>query len=239
MSSISETGYANVLANFERLVSYCREIGDAYRPSNPLLALDALNGLSAECRSALEAVTAAKIKHDNAVKERATLYAGLGKFSTRLLAALEAAGAPKTRIERARALARKIRGERAKNAAMLKTENSGEQSKQHSVSRRSFDSKAEYFGQLVALISDEPAYAPNEPDISKATLAEKTQQLLDSNRAIAQTAQKLSLTRQERDKCFFAEENALRPLGQLTKTYLKSILGNDSPLYKAIGKLRL
>ena len=114
MASTSETGHAKNVANFEDLISFCTGYGAQYNPSNPTLALAALNTLLTNTRALLTALNTSRVPWINAVNAREIAFKPLSPLVTRVINALDSTEASAQIVADAKSISKKIQGIRSK-----------------------------------------------------------------------------------------------------------------------------
>ena len=87
-SSVSETGHAKNVANFQNLIAFVTGYGATYNPSKNALKLPQLIALKSEADSKLADVVAKNTAYNNKVNERQAAFSGLKSLSTRLVLSL-------------------------------------------------------------------------------------------------------------------------------------------------------
>lgn len=241
MASISETGHAKNVANFQTLISFCTAYGTAYNPSKASIKLTALNALLADAQTAMASLTAKKTAYNVAVNARQTAFEPLKPLTTRLLNALSAATANDKILDDAKTIARKIRGERALSKKQTPIAAPAEQpiptEKNISVSQQSYDQLTEHFAQITAILQAEPAYTPNEADLKIAKLTATLAAIKAANLAVTNAYTDLSNTRITRSNVLYKPDTGICETAQDVKTYIKSVFGSISPQYKQISGL--
>lgn len=93
MASISETGHAKNVANFETLISYITAYGTTYNPSRVTIKIPALQTILSNAKASLNAVNAAQPIFSNAVAAQEITFKPLSKLITRVSNALKATDA--------------------------------------------------------------------------------------------------------------------------------------------------
>lgn len=244
MASRSEVGHAKNVAGFSQIVVKCEEFGSAYNPSNSNIKLPAIQQALAQAQLAIQAVNAAKTNLNNATNAREVVFTKLDSFSTRIVNALDASGALPQTVADAKTILRKIRGgskrKKEKSEETVTSEpTEGQQleptPRTISTSQRSFDSLVEHFARLVLLVSSDPNYNPNEPDLTIAALQTKQQGLQAANLSVQQSIAESDSARITRDKLLYYPETGLVAITSDIKKYVKSIYGSTSPEYKTIS----
>ena len=231
MASTSETGHAKNVANFEKLISVCTGYGADYNPSRTELQLPALNTLHTQAQNSLAAVNTANTTFINATNARQTAFEPLKKLATRIVNALDAAGASDKLVQDAKTINKKIQGIRS-GKPNPDTDNT------ISVAQQSYDSLAENFARLVELVSSEPAYTPNEPELQVANLQNTLNNLRAENTTVGNTHTAYANARIERNNVLYADDSGLVNIADDVKKYAKSVFGTSSPQYKQLSRIK-
>ncbi len=240
--AITETGHAKNVANFESLISFCTGYGASYNPNKPTIQITALNTLHTSAAGTLTAVNTAFTPWSNAVGARAVVFEPLSKLVTRVVNALDASDVPKQAFKNAKTIARKLQGKRAtpKNdpppadpAAPAE-----ETSNNVSASQMSFDNRIENMDKLIEVLAAQSGYAPNEIELTTASLTTLVAGMRTTNTAVTNAYTPLSNTRIERNKVLYQDKTGLVDVAGDVKKYVKSAFGAASPQYKQISGLK-
>lgn len=246
MASTSETGHHKNVANFEDLISFCVGYGATYNPSKNSLKIPQLQTQLASVKANITAVTNTSVAFNNAVNARKIAFQGLEKLSTRLVNALDATNATDQLVKDAKTVNNKMQGARGKltkadagknakaidpNAPIVETP------KTISTSQRSYDSIIEHFSKMIAILSTEPSYVPNENELKIATLNTQLTNLKNLNTAIANAYTTVSNSRISRNASLYNPTVGICAVAKEVKGYVKSVFGATSPQYKQISGL--
>jgi hypothetical protein len=242
MASISETGHAKNVANYEKLIADITSLGAAYNPSKANLKLAALNIQLTTAKAAITAVNSAEPAYKNAVSARDVAFAPFSKLITRVNNALKASDTTVQVDDSAMTLVRKLQGRRAtpkktdeqKQAAVA----SGKEVVEISSSQMSFDSRLDNFDKLIKLLTSVTAYAPNEADLKVAALTTLYTDLKTKNTAVTTAEKPLTNARIARNDVLYKANTGVVDITVDIKSYIKSIYGATSPQYKAISGLK-
>ena len=101
----------------------------------------------------------------------------------------------------------------------------------------SFDSQAANFNALVQLLESQPAYAPNETELTAAALRARADDMTDKNQSAAAKAS-ADAARIQRNETLYNDDTGLAAIAADIKKYIKSALGADSPQYAQIKDLK-
>jgi len=242
MGSVSETGHAKNLANFNELLSFVSAYDTDYKPAKASISLAELQKLSNEARNALADLNTLNSAWRKAAIERDVAFKPLSKLMTRVMNALKASDTPYQADENVRTLVRKIHGSRAK--AKLTDEEKqilaaeGKEIREISSSQTSFDNRLENYHKLIKLLSGFPLYAPNEPDLKVEGLTDLYNDLMLKNTAAVTAFVPVSNARIARNTVFYKEDTGLVDIALAVKAYVTSMFGASGPQYKQLAKLR-
>ena len=195
MASTTETGHAKNVATFEDLISFCTGYGATYNPSKAALKLPALATQNTGAIAALQAVKVAKTAFDNATNAREVAFTPLKPLATKIVNGLAATEATSQTVDDVKTTNNKIQGKRAKaiekpTAAALAA--GAEPVKTASTSQQSFDKLIDHFAQMIATLTAEPKYLPNENELKVATLNTLLTDLRAKNTAVISATTTLS-----------------------------------------------
>lgn len=241
MSTNTETGHAKNVATFEDLISFCTAYGATYNPSKAGLKLAALTAQLTAANAALQSVKVAKTAYDNATNAREIAFKQIKPLATKIVNALAATDAAMQTVADARSSNNKIQGKRVKAVEKPSAEAlaaGAEPVRTASVSQQSFDKLIDNFAQLVATLSAEPKYLPNENELKVTALNTLLTDLRAKNTAVINANTALSNARIARDKTIYAELTGLIDVSLAVKQYVKSLFGATSPQLKQVRSLK-
>jgi hypothetical protein len=163
------------------------------------------------------------------------------RLSTKVVNALAATEATAQTVDDVKSTNNKIQGKRAKtvekpNAKSLAA--GAAPVKTASTSQQSYDKLIDHFAQLIATLTAEPKYLPNENELKVATLNTLLTDLRTKNTAVISATTALSNARIARDTALYAETTGMLDVAQDVKQYVKSLSGASSPQYKQVSKLK-
>ena len=246
MSTFSEIGHAKNVANFEDLISFCTGYGAAYNPSLTVITLSNLSTIKSNADSALTSTVSNFNILKNATNDREIAFLPLKPLCTRIISLLKASGVSEQTLKDAITINRKIQGKRAKaiKTPPPSTESSSFDSESDtdvttiSTSQQSYDSKIEFFGKLIDLLTTIPAYAPNEVDAQIASLNAMIAYMKATNTTVITATTNFSNTKISRDNILYKAISGLVDVAQEVKAYVKGVFGAKSPEYKQVSKLK-
>jgi hypothetical protein len=241
MKSISETGHAKNLANFNEMMSFVSAYDTDYKPAKATIGLAGLQKLSDDARNALADLNEQYSVYRNAAIARDLAFKPFSDLITRVMNALRASDTPIEADESVRMLIRKIRGTRV--SAKLTDEEKqilaaeGKETREISSSQTSIDNRLENFHRLIKLLSGFPLYGPNEPDLTVEGLSNLYSDLMSKNAAAVAANVAVSNARIVRNTIFYKADTGLVDIALAVKAYVKSRFGASGPQYKQISKL--
>ena len=246
MASTSETGHHKNVANFEDLISFCVGYGATYNPSKNTLKIPQLQTQLSSVKLNMTSVTNTSVAFNNATNARKAAFLGLEKLSTRLVSALDATNASDELVKDLKTVNNKMQGARKKlkvvfgGKAVTPIDPSApvvDTPKTISNSQRSYDSIIEHFSKMIAILSTEPSYVPNENDLKIATLNTQLTNLKNTNTGVANAFTTWSNSRIARNASLYNPANGVCATAKEVKGYVKSVFGATSPQYKQISSL--
>lgn len=242
MTSISETGHAKNVANFEDLISFCTGYGPIYNPNNALIKLPALNTINTNAKSSITAVNAVLPAWKNAVSSREIVFIPLSKLVTRIINSLSASNVSKQTIDEVKTYARKLQGKRASDKLPPVPDdiNTPVDESQHSISasQMSFDNRIDNLDKLIQLLASITGYAPNENDLKVASLTTLLADMRTKNTSAINTLTPLSNARISRNNVLYTTVTGLVDIAGEVKKYIKSVFGATSPQYRQVSRLK-
>ena len=237
MSSTSEVGHANNVANFQDLIAFVVGYGATYNPARDSLKLPQLNALYAQANNALSNVIHKNSSYIVVVNHRVEAFKDLRPLSTRIVNALDAAGASAEIIKDARTINRKIYGKPAPNKQKSQSANQSTP-KRISSAQLSYDQLVQHLQALISLLEATPDYTINESDLSIPALKAKLQDMIAKNEQVSAPHTNLSNARLERDKVLYHKETGLYTIALEVKKYVKSVYGAASPEFRLINSIK-
>jgi hypothetical protein len=244
MASTSETGHHKNVANFDDLLSFCQGYGTSYNPNKNALKVATMTTQLNSVKANMNSVITTTVAFNNAVNNRKLAFEGLKKLCTRLVAALDTTNASKELVKDAMTVKRKVQGGKLTKADAGKTTENPiafdpnapveATPKTVSNSQQSYDSLIEHFSKLIAILSTEPTYLPNENDLKIATLNTLLTSLKNSNTLVSNTYTTASNARIARNNSLYNKDNGLLAVAKEVKLYIKSVYGATSPQFKQV-----
>jgi hypothetical protein len=191
--------------------------------------------------AALQAVKVAKTAYDNATNARELAFKPLKSLANKIVNGLAATEATAQTVDDVKSTNNKIQGKRAKavekpDAKALAA--GAEPVKTASTSQQSYDKLMDHFAQLIATLTAEPKYLPNENELKVATLNTLLTDLRAKNTAVISATTALSNARIARDNALYGETTGILDVAQDVKQYVKSLFGANSPQYKQVSGLK-
>ena len=231
-----KTNKANQVAAFEKFVGFCNAQSPVYNPSKASIQVAALNTLLTQAQSQIKAADVTRVAYENAVNARQTAFSTLQQTASRIVDALVASGASAEAIAEARAITRTFHS-RAKVLVTPASTTSPDGQEQGGTYRRRLSrldmaSKVQNFEKLVARLTAEPLYRPNEANLTITAITAYANLLRAQNKSVIaayETMQKanraLSIT--------LYDKNGIYGSSQFIKAYIRSVYGKQSHEYNA------
>lgn len=232
-TSVSETGHAKNVANFQTLISFVTGYGATYNPSKNALKLPQLTALATASQASLADVVTKNTTYNNNVNERVNSFENLKPLATRLVNALQITDATAEKVGNAKSLNKKMQGSRAKSVAKT-SDPTAPAPTTISTSQQSYDQQIQHLAGIIAVLQSEPSYAPNETELKIATLTAKQADLTAKNSAVATAYASISNSRIARDTTIYAPETGLCDTAAEVKKYIKSVFGATSPQFDQV-----
>lgn len=233
MPSISETGHAKNVANFQDLIAFVTGYSASYNPNKNALKLPQLIALHTAAQANLAEVVTKNTLYNNKVNERVAAFKDLKSLSTRLINALQTTDATPEKIANAKTFNKKMQGVRAK-AVETPTDPNTPAPSTISTSQQSYDQQIQHLAGIISVLETEPSYAPNEVDLQIATLTAKQADLTAKNSAVATAYTNVSNSRIARDTTIYGADTGLFDIATEVKKYVKSVFGATSPQFAQI-----
>ena len=238
MSSTSEVGHAKNVANFQDLITYCTAYGTAYNPSKTALQLTELNTLLTSAQSELASVTTAKNTFETVTGDRQLAFEPLKSLATKVFNYLSVTDATDQTIADAKTINNKIQGRRSGAVSETPPTEGGTSPNTVSVSRQSYDMLIENFSALIDLVSSVPTYAPNETELSTASLTTFHGNLQTANTNVINAEVAYSNARISRDTVLYSDDTGLIDIASDVKKYVKAIFGATSQEYTTVSAIK-
>ena len=239
MTNFSEKGHAKNVANLGTLITFASGFGTGYNPSKQSITLPALNSLREEAQKNLVTLNTNFTNWSVAVEVQQHRFEGLNVLLTRILNSVEASDVSPAVCTGVKALNKKLQGTRNRKQAITPSPENAEsqeaKSPTSSTSRLSLDSRMENFEKLTQLLSEQPGYHPNEPDLQLSSLQALLTDFKKNNEAVKTTQMVLSNARISRNKLFYDRETGLVKVASDFKKYVKSVFGATSPEYSQVS----
>ena len=238
MNSNKKSHQQNV-DNLELIIAMVTTFEPAYDPSEARLSIPNLKLVKTNGDAVLLHLKEAEIDCGFAVTARTTVFGGFDGFVTRVINAFRISDVPEQTIVQCESIVRKLRNKKASEDEAPAEKAEGDEHEEpgrHNKRRNgSFGTKIENFGKLIVLLKTQPAYKPNEKDLTVAALTKKHAALkLANSNCIRKDATAESL-RRERYKVIYSAKNGLVDIALDSKLYVKSAYGATSTQYKSIS----
>lgn len=236
--SVSETGHAKNVANFQDLILFCEGHGATYNPSKESLKIPQLKALYQEALDKISATKNQKTAFDNATNDRRNAFSDLKPLSTKIINAFAVSGADTLAISDVKGINKKLQGKSSTKTETTELKVDGEVApKSISTSQQSYDRQIDHFANLVQVLEQNTAYSPNENDLKTNTLQTKLSHLQSKNTALINAYTQYSNAMIDRNQTLYNPLSGLVQVAKEVKLYIKSVFGATSPQYKQISDL--
>lgn len=232
--SISETGHAINVANFETLITVCIGHGAVYNPVNPAIQVPQLQAKLLLAQQKLNATVAQKAVFNTAVNERIEAFSNLEVLCTQVYNAFAVSGATPLDISDLQTINKKIQGQSKKKA----TASPGTPAPAEvSTSQQSYDSKLNFFTNFIQYLQAKPIYNPNENHLKMPILQTKLAYMTLKNQNVDTAVFSYNQSLNDRNDELYNPTLGLVQTSKEVKKYAKSIFGATSPEYKQLNSI--
>ena len=232
--AVIETGHAINIANFKKMIDFCESFADKYKPSRDALMVDQMLILWQTADLAHQALTTAIQNAKEPINQREILFEPIDKLVTRTLNYFESTEASDQIKLDAKGLADRYRGS---NVKVKKLPDGTADPNDVSKSHQSYVMKGDTFRQLVELYAAQPLYAPNEADLTIATLTGISNNMKSLNDSIGTILAPVENARITRDNALYAEKTGVIDIALACKDYVQGAFGASSPESKMVRGL--
>lgn len=235
--STSEVGHAKNVANFNKMIEYCKSLGADYKPTNPLSKLENLETKYDESEVALYDVSVQKSPHTAAVNARQATFANLDFLASEIGYGITSMSEDERIFDDAQTLIRKIRG----YASTPKTnddQEGQETAEAYSNSQQSFDNLVNHFKSLIEIVKTIPEYVPEEDELKIAALETYWIELDKANKAVVVAYEPYSKAMQHRDFLLYDKKSGMLLMTKKVKSYIKQKYKLKSPQAERINSFK-
>jgi len=233
--SVSETGHAKNVANFQSLISFCSGFGAVYNPSKESLKIPQLQSLLQSAQDKINSTITQKTSFDNATNSRRNAFADLKPLSTKITNAFAVSGVEQLGISNMKSMNKKLQGTTSKKASATAEDSQPDTGKTISTSQQSYDKMVEHFSSIIEILIQNPAYNPNENDLKVTSLQDKLSDMQTKNSELIDAYTQYSNAMLERNQVLYNPLSGLVQTSKEIKQYVKSIFGASSPQFKQIN----
>ena len=235
MATVSETGHAVNISNFKIMIDTCAAYGAVYNPSNTDLTIVNMTTLWTAGDTAHQTLTTAVQNSKGPINEREILFKPVDKLVTRTLNYFESTNASAEIKKDAKGLADRFRGFGVK---VDKLEDGSPDPDDVSTSHRSYVQKADTFKQLIDLYASDANYAPNEADLTIATLTTLWTNMKSLNDNIGGILAPVETARIARNEALYAKDTGMVDVALACKDYVQGLFGATSPEAKMVRGIK-
>ena len=235
MATVSETGHAVNISNFKIMIDSCTAFGVDYNPSNTDLTVVNMTTLWTAGDTAHQTLTTAVQNSKNPINEREILFKPADKLVTRTLNYFESTKASDEIKKDAKGLADRFRGY---GVEVEKLPDGSPDPDDVSTSHQSYVQKADTFKQLIDLYASDANYAPNETELTIATLTTLWNDMKTLNDNIGTVLAPVETARIARNEALYAEGTGIVDVAMACKDYVQGLYGATSLEAKMIRGIK-
>jgi hypothetical protein len=242
MNNNLSASHGSNVTSMQLLISIISGWGTTYNPTPDTIKLPALKALYTSGGDAIKAVDDLMPDYLKVKNERDVLFDPLNTLTTRVMNAFisivkNSAAQANVRslvnlVQTGRVNPKKKKATVADPAAEPQTDNSNESHKS------GFSVRIENFYKLIQLLASFPAYAPNEPELTVASLGTLYDSMVTKNQAVIDHEIPLKKARDTRNTILYDPTTGLVEAGQDAKSYIKSVFGAQSTQQKQVSKIK-
>lgn len=241
MASTHETGHTKNVNAFYALLGFVNGWGATYVPTKAVLSAANLASLHPLCEAAVKAADDQEKVFADLVDKRMIAFDPLQSYSTRVTNAFSVIDLPQDTVNGAIEINRKIQGKRAtpkKDDPPTEGEEKGKGGKSVSASQLSYDNNVKHFSDLIAWVSLQSTYNPNETDLKVAALNTYKTKIDAANKAVIAGQVPYENKLDARDALLYAPKTGMVDIALEVKKYASSAFGAKSAKYKQISGLK-
>lgn len=232
--SISETGHAINVANFETLITVCLGHGVIYNPVNTAIQIPQLQAKLLLAQQKLNATAGQRAVFNTATNERIEAFSNLEVLCTQAYNAFAVSGATPLDISDLQTINKKIQGPSKKRTTA--TPGNSTQA-EVSTSQQSYDSKLNFFTNFIQYLQAKPVYNPNESYLKIPILQTKLAYMTEKNQNVDTATFAYNQSLNDRNDELYNPTLGLVQTSKEVKKYAKSVFGASSPEYKQINSI--
>ncbi|KUJ54769.1 hypothetical protein [Chryseobacterium aquaticum] len=233
--SVSETGHAKNVANFQSLISFCSGFGAIYNPSKESLKIPQLQSLLQSAQDKMNTTITQKTSFDNATNSRRNAFADFKPLSTKITNAFAVSGVEQLGISNMKSMNKKLQGTTSRKTSVTAEDSQPDTGKMISTSQQSYDKMVEHFSSIIEILIQKPSYNPNENDLKVTSLQDKLSDMQTKNSELIDAYTQYSNAMLERNQTLYNPLSGLVQTSKEIKQYVKSIFGASSPQFKQIN----
>ncbi|MGC3979024.1 MAG: hypothetical protein QM751_12860 [Paludibacteraceae bacterium] len=241
MSTTRETGHKVNIENLDQMIVSLKGLGEAYNPSNEDITISSLEQKLIDARAFALNLSDVKQPYTAATDARQLAFESLEPKVTRAFNALQSTKTSAQTDESAKAIVRKIKGQKAalKKTAGTSASETGAQVENNQISsaQLGYDDLLQNFDEFIKLLEITPQYTPNEMDLKIRSLKEYKADLTSKNHAVIDTKVAVSNARIARNEVLYQPLIGVVDTATDVKNYVKSVFGAKSPQFRQISGL--
>lgn len=240
MPSTIETGHTKNVNTFLALIGFVNGWSADYKPTKAVLSAANLEALHPLCEAAVKAADDQEKIFNDLVDKRMIAFEPLKGLSTRVTNAFSVIDLEEETVDGAREINRKIQGKRA-TPKKDEPPTEGEEpkgGKSISASQMSYDNNVKHLSDLIAWVSLQSTYNPNETDLKVAALNAYQAKIDKANKDVIAGQVPYDNKLDARDLLLYTKKRGMVDIALEVKTYAKSAFGATSAKYKQISGLK-
>lgn len=240
--------HSNQVAAFGKLIGHCNDHGATFNPSKESMKSTALTNLLTEAQKSIQAVHKANSDLVSAINTRNRTFEKLPKLGTRIIGALHAMGASPDHIADVNRIRSRFRFQPPKETAQRigPVGQTGQtngvnippaKAPRGPISQLGFNNKIETLAAMIELLGKDPAYVPNEADLTLESLNAALAELREKQKAVGMASQALYIARLHCNTMLFSTEG-IYGTSTKVKDYIRSVFGYNSVQYQVVRKIK-
>ncbi len=243
MAKNNETGHAKNVANFAPFISTCKTFGVKFNPVKVALTTAKMELQLKAAQKMMNDLNGAHSAYTTAVTEREMGFNDLNVLVSSILGALESSDTPRGIIADAKSVIQKIKGtaRSKKGSSAPAGSNAGgttTPAKNHASAKKSFDNRLESLDKLIALLSSNANYKPNEPELTVAGIKDMQASLIATHNIAEVAYINLTEMRTQRDHLLYLDADNLFDVSKAVKSYVRSVFKASSNESKQLTRLK-
>jgi len=222
----------------DKVLNFCMGYGGRYNPIKGKLQLSTMNALLTQANEALRGEKLARNTYNNTTNTREVAFKEIPKLASSMVFTLAASGASAQTMNDARLYFRQVTG-KGKDREPIPSSEAGITAtpKRKRSGKLSYTSVADNFERLVAVVSSDPNYQPNEESLKAGMLEQKVMQLKNLNGEVIDAKVAWSNGLITRNHLLYINDAAIGSTITAVKKYVRAVFGLNSQEYSQIKNI--